>query len=197
VTRAEEGARHPAGEGRAEERPVAQNAGGLARIRLVVLDVDGVLTDGRIVYGPGGVDDEHVQFHVRDGLGLVWLKQAGFHLAWITGRGCSATRARAKELGIGDYVERVPDKRAALLEVQERRGVGREETLVMGDDLPDLPMRGACAFLVAPADACDEVRARADVVTRAAGGRGAVRELCELLLRASGRWQGIVDAALR
>jgi 3-deoxy-D-manno-octulosonate 8-phosphate phosphatase (KDO 8-P phosphatase) len=189
VAHAEEGV----GRAGAEQRVAA----GLARIRLVVLDVDGVLTDGRVVYGPGGVDDELMHFHVRDGLGLVWLKQAGFHLAWITGRGCSATRARAKELGIGDYVERVPDKRAALLEVQERRGVGRDETLVMGDDLPDLPMRGACGLFAAPADACEEVRSRADLVMHARGGRGAVRELSELLLRARGRWQGIVDAALR
>lgn len=175
----------------------ARISGGLARIRLVVLDVDGVLTDGRIVYGSSAPHDELMHFHVRDGLGLVWLKQAGLHVAWITGRGCIATRGRAKELEIADYLERVKDKHAALLEVQGRRAVGREETLVMGDDLPDLPMRSLCALFAAPADACEEVRERADLVMRASGGRGAVRELCELLLRAQGRWQRIVDAAVR
>lgn len=169
----------------------------LAAVKLVALDVDGVLTDGRIVYGPGGVDDEQMTFHVRDGIGLRWLADAGIAIAWITGRGCAATRSRAKELGITRLIERAGPKGEVLSRVQRELGVSRDATLAMGDDLPDLSMRGACALFVAPADAVEEVRARADLVLRAGGGRGAVRELCEAVLRAQGRWDAIVDAAAR
>lgn len=175
----------------------AEISAGLAAVKLVALDVDGVLTDGRIVYGKGGVDDEQMTFHVRDGIGLRWLADAGIAVAWITGRGCAATRSRAAELGITRLVERAGPKGEELARVQRELGCERSATLAMGDDLPDLPMRGACALFVAPADAEAEVRARADLVTAAGGGRGAVRELCELLLRAQGRWSALVDAAAR
>lgn len=169
----------------------------LAAARLLVLDVDGVLTDGRIVYGPQGPEGELQQFDVRDGIAQKWLAREGVTLAWITGRGCAATAARARELGILELHQKAVHKGEVLRDIQERRRITPAETVVMGDDLPDLSMRSACALFAAPADAVDEVQARADVVTRARGGHGAVRELCEHILRAQGRWQAIVDAALR
>ncbi|MBI5363522.1 MAG: HAD hydrolase family protein [Planctomycetes bacterium] len=169
----------------------------LARIELVALDVDGVLTDGRIVYGYQGPHDELMHFHVQDGLALRWLKKEGLRVVWITGRGCAATRARAKELEADELVERSAHKGTDLRALQQRFGVARENTLAMGDDLPDLALRGDCALFAAPANACDDVKERADHVTRAIGGHGAVREVCEALLRARGRWSAIVDAALR
>ena len=169
----------------------------LARVELVALDVDGVLTDGRIVYGYQGPHDELMHFHVHDGLALRWLKKERVRVVWITGRGCAATRARAKELEADELVERSPHKGRDLRVLQERLGVARAGTLAMGDDLPDLALRGDCALFVAPANACDAVKERADHVTRAIGGHGAVREVCEALLRARGRWDALVDASLR
>jgi len=169
----------------------------LARVELVVLDVDGVLTDGRIVYGVNGPHDELMHFHVHDGLAQRWLEKEGIRQVWITGRGCAATRARAKELHADELVERSPHKGESLRAIQARLGIPRERTLAMGDDLPDLALRGDCALFVAPANACEAVKERADHVTRASGGRGAVRELVEDLLRARDRWNALVDAALR
>ncbi len=164
----------------------------LARARLLALDVDGVLTDGRVVYGDGV---ELQAFHVHDGKGLRLLQDEGVRVAWITGRGCAATERRARELGVATLVARSGPKDAALAEVQESLGVAAEDTLAMGDDLPDLAMRARASFFACPADARPEVRAVANFVTQASGGRGAVRELAEHVLRARGRWEAIVRAA--
>ena len=163
----------------------------LAQVRLVVLDVDGVLTDGRVVYGD---TFELQQFDARDGQGLVWLAREGVEVAWITGRGCLATERRADELG-ARLMARSGPKRAALRALQEELAIGPEVTLAMGDDLPDLGLASGAAVFAAPADARTEVRERAQLVTRANGGAGAVRELCEMVLGAKGRWRAIVDAA--
>lgn len=169
----------------------------LAQIRLLVLDVDGVLTDGRIAYGEAGPSDERPSFHVHDGIALRWLQEAGVEVAWISGRGSPAALHRARELGVREVHFRASSKRATLTEVQERLGIGTDATAGMGDDLPDLGLRARCGFFAAPADARREVRERADLVTESAGGRGAVRELAERILRAKGRWEAIVDAAQR
>jgi 3-deoxy-D-manno-octulosonate 8-phosphate phosphatase (KDO 8-P phosphatase) len=167
----------------------SDHAEALARVRLVALDVDGVLTDGRIVY----VGDAEAQaFDVHDGQGLAWLRRAGVEVAWITGRGSAATRARAQGLGVVELHVRVPDKHAVLVDVQRRLGITRAETLAMGDDVPDLGLARAASLFVAPANARSEVRERADVVCAAAGGRGAVREACEALLRARGAWDELL-----
>ena len=163
----------------------------LARARLVALDVDGTLTDGRVVYAGG---EEQQAFCVRDGQALVWLVAAGVHVVWITGRGCDATARRARELGV-ELHARAPSKRGALGAVQERLGLGPADTVAMGDDLPDLGLAALAGVFAAPADARAEVRARAQLVTRAPGGNGAVRELAEHLLRAQGRWEAIVADA--
>lgn len=180
-----------------EDQSVALDAGtraALARARLLALDVDGTLTDGRVVY----VGEEEAQaFDVRDGQGLAWLVRAGLALVWITGRGSRPTERRARELGVARYVPRCRDKEGALAEAQHDLGIGPAETVAMGDDLPDLALARRAALLVAPADAAAEVRARAGLVTRAPGGRGAVRELCEHLLRARGEWDAVLGAAAR
>ncbi len=165
----------------------------LGRVRLLALDVDGTLTAGAIVLGPEG---EIVVFDVHDGQGLVWLRRAGVRIAWITGRGSAALSRRAAALSIDVLREHVDEKARALADVQRELGIAVEETASMGDDLPDLGLAARSAVFFAPANAREEVRARADLCTAAAGGRGAVREVCERLLRARGSWQQIVDAAL-
>ncbi len=164
----------------------------LAEARLVVLDVDGTLTDGRVAYL--GVE-ELCSFHVHDGQGLVWLREAGVELAWITGRGSRAVERRARELGVRELHLRVGDKGRVLGELQERLDIPARHTVAMGDDLPDLALAVRAALFVAPANAHAEVRARAGLVTAAAGGAGAVRELCERLLAARGLWQAHLDRA--
>ena len=127
----------------------------LARVRLLALDVDGVLTDGRIAPGPAGPGDERPAFDVQDGIALRWIQEGGIVVAWISGRGSPAVSFRARELGVAELHLRSVSKRETLREIQER----------------------------------------ADLVTESRGGRGAVRDLCERILRAQGRWQSIVDAA--
>jgi 3-deoxy-D-manno-octulosonate 8-phosphate phosphatase (KDO 8-P phosphatase) len=158
----------------------------------VVLDVDGVLTDGRVVYA-GGEEVQH--FHVHDGAGIVWLRRAGIQVAWITGRGSKATETRAKELGVVELHMRALPKGKALAALQERLGILPEHTLSMGDDLADFGLFERSAVSVAPANARAEVRARADLVTLAAGGQGAVREMAERVLRARGAWDELVATA--
>lgn len=172
----------------------ADLAARLARVRLFALDVDGTLTDGGVVYVGG---EELQRFCVRDGQGLAWLRRAGVALAWISGRGCEATRRRAEELGVEHVALRCKDKRAALRAIQGELGCGPEETLAMGDDLPDLALAAGAATFAAPADARPEVRRAAHLVTTDPAGHGAVREVCERVLRARGAWQAIEGAATR
>lgn len=155
----------------------------LARVRLLVLDVDGTLTDGRIQYA----GEREIQvFDVKDGQGLAWLAKAGIRVAWITGRGCEATRKRARDLGVEELHLLVGDKRERLAEIQTRLGLEPEATLAMGDDVPDLAMAPLASLFACPSDAVAVVREAADLVTRAPGGRGAVREVCDAILAARG-----------
>ena len=171
----------------------------LSRARLLALDVDGVMTDGQVVYaaGPTGGVLELQSFDVQDGIALRWLSKSGFKIVWITGRGCAVTAHRAAELKIDALEMQVESKRETLARLQERFGVGVDETIAMGDDLPDLGMRARAGFFVSPANARPEVRDRSDLVLSRAGGAGAVRELAEILLRARGRWQEWIDAGSR
>jgi len=157
----------------------------LAQVRLAVFDVDGTLTDGRVTYLGG---DEQQTFSVRDGYALSLLAQAGIAQVWITGRGCGPTSRRAEELGVTRLLTGVEDKARALAEVQSQLGVSPEETLAMGDDLPDLALRAGAEVFAAPADAAEEVLACADLVSGARGGEGAAREVCRRLLMAHGAW---------
>jgi 3-deoxy-D-manno-octulosonate 8-phosphate phosphatase (KDO 8-P phosphatase) len=169
----------------------------LSRIRLLALDVDGVLTDGRIVRGPAGLADEYPAFDVQDGIAMTWMREAGVAVAWISGRESPAVLSRARELEIREVHLSVASKREVLRAVQEKLGVEVDATAAMGDDLPDLGLRARAAFFAAPANARPEIRERADLVTASSGGRGAVREFCEAILRAKGRWQSILDGAER
>jgi 3-deoxy-D-manno-octulosonate 8-phosphate phosphatase (KDO 8-P phosphatase) len=157
------------------------------RINMLVMDVDGVLTDGSIVYSDHG--EEFKAFHVRDGSGLkIWLaleKKAGV----LTGRKSPIVERRATELGLTAVLQGVDDKLAAFRKVLEEHHLQMDEAAYMGDDLPDLPVLRRCGLAVAVADACPEARDQAHYVTEAPGGRGAVREIIELVLRAQGRWQ--------
>ena len=160
-------------------------------ITALVLDVDGVLTDGGIVYGDDGV--ELKQFHVRDGSGLVIWRRAGKRAAVISGRRSRVVEVRAAELGVAPVLQGVADKLAAYRQLLAETGLRPEEVCFVGDDLPDLPVLRSCGLAAAVADACAEVRADAHYVTRAPGGRGAVREVIELVLRCQGQWQGVVE----
>ena len=157
----------------------------LAKVRLAVFDVDGTLTEGAVSYVG---EEEQQSFSARDGFALAQLKEAGIAQVWITGRGSLPTRRRAEELGVTKLLLGVKDKTAALAEVQAELGVSIEETLAMGDDLPDLQMRPLAGLFAAPRDAAREVLARADIIADAPGGRGAAREVCEQLLFAQGAW---------
>jgi 3-deoxy-D-manno-octulosonate 8-phosphate phosphatase (KDO 8-P phosphatase) len=161
-----------------------------AAIELLVLDVDGVLTDGGIIYSDAGTEIK--QFHVRDGSGLKIWHWLGKQAAVITGRTSKLVEVRAAELDIGTVIQGAPDKLPALCRVLEQTGRKPEQACYVGDDLPDLPAMLACGLAVAVADAVTEARAAAHYVTNAGGGRGAVREVIELILHAQGLWQRAV-----
>jgi 3-deoxy-D-manno-octulosonate 8-phosphate phosphatase (KDO 8-P phosphatase) len=162
-----------------------------AALNLLVLDVDGVLTDGSLVYGEDGV--ERKAFHVRDGTGLKVWQSAGKRVALLTGRTSRAVAMRAAELGITAVVQGAADKLSAYRRLLAGGGSRPDQVCYLGDDLPDLPVFRHCGLAVAVADACPEVAAAAHYVTRAAGGRGAVREVLELILRCQGHWQRAVE----
>lgn len=153
-----------------------------AAVELAVFDVDGVLTDGRLWLGPDGM--ELKTMHVRDGLGLKRLQAAGITPAVISGRPSRAVEDRLLELGLQYITLDCDDKLAAFQGLLEERGIDAARAAVMGDDLPDLPLMEQAGVALAVADAVPEVRAAADWVSRAAGGHGAVREACDLLVAA-------------
>jgi 3-deoxy-D-manno-octulosonate 8-phosphate phosphatase (KDO 8-P phosphatase) len=151
-----------------------------ARIRLLVLDVDGVMTDGRLHYGPDGA--EYKSFNVRDGLGMKQALRAGIEVAIISGRGGEAVERRLQELGIRHVLLRQNDKRVALDGLLSELGIGLNEVACVGDDTPDLAIMQPCALGITVADGHPEVLAAADWTTSLGGGRGAVREVCDLLV---------------
>lgn len=161
-----------------------------AAVELLLLDVDGVLTDGSVVYADDGT--ELKRFHVRDGSGLKLWRAAGKRAAIVSGRRSVAVERRAAELGIAPVLQGRDDKLAALAEVLSATGLRPEQVCAVGDDLPDLPVLRRCGLAVAVADACPEVRATAAHVTTTAGGRGAVREVIEWLLKSGGRWDELI-----
>jgi 3-deoxy-D-manno-octulosonate 8-phosphate phosphatase (KDO 8-P phosphatase) len=158
----------------------------LRRVRLLVLDVDGVLTDGRLLYGPA--EGEWKAFHVHDGLALARAAAAGYPVAVVSARDSAAVRRRMAELGLREVHQGVADKLGVFEKLCARHAVRAAEAACMGDDLPDLPLLRRAGLAVAPADAVAEVRRAAGWVTRAPGGGGAVREVVEALLRARGAW---------
>ena len=162
-----------------------------AKIRLLALDVDGVLTDGSIYYSNKG--DELKAFNIKDGLGIKLLRQSGVKVAIITGRQSDIVARRAQELGIKDVVQGREDKYQALLELCNQHGIGIEECAYMGDDLPDLGAITKAGLGLAVADAVSAVREAADWVSAYSGGCVAVREACELLLSARSDWPKLLS----
>jgi 3-deoxy-D-manno-octulosonate 8-phosphate phosphatase (KDO 8-P phosphatase) len=155
-----------------------------ADVTLVVLDVDGVLTDGRLWYGPDG--ESLKVFDVRDGHGIKNLIAAGIGVAVISGRRSGAVSARMRELGVSDVAQGVTDKARALAELLKRNAIDAKRVACLVDDTPDLGLMAAVGLPAAVADAHPEVLAAAGHVTRAAGGRGAVREFCDWLIASRG-----------
>ena len=166
----------------------------LAAIELLVLDVDGVLTDGRVIlHGDGG---ESKSFHILDGHGMRMWQRAGLKLAWLSGRSSPATTRRAQELQIAHVLQDCHFKLPALKQLLEELGVSAAQAAYVGDDLMDLPVIRYVGFGVAVADAVDEVKEQADYVTVRPGGHGAVREVIEYILKNSDRWQGLMERYL-
>jgi 3-deoxy-D-manno-octulosonate 8-phosphate phosphatase (KDO 8-P phosphatase) len=156
-----------------------------SRVRLLVLDVDGVLTDGRLYYGARG--ETLKVFHVRDGLGVKLLGAAGVTVAVISGRRSGMTGRRCRELGIRHLFQGVEDKLAAFHRLRERLGLASGACACVGDDLPDIPLMREVGLAFAVADAHPRARSAAQIVTSLPGGQGAVREVCDYLLDARGR----------
>ena len=158
----------------------------LRQLKLLVFDVDGVLTDGGLSYGPDG--QIWRRFDARDGLGMKLLQEAGLTLAWISGGRGESIAKRAEDLGIAHCFAEVKDKSAVLNALQQKLGHSAAETAFVGDDLNDLVVRPHVGLLITPADAAQSVRRQADLVLRSSGGQGAVRELAERILRLRGDW---------
>lgn len=163
------------------------------RVRLACFDVDGTLTDGRLTFDTAG--HESKSFHVHDGQGLVLLRRAGIEVALITARTGSVAERRAQELGVQAFTG-VGDKLACIRGACDRLGIGLDEVAMMGDDLPDLRAMLNVGLSACPADAHPWVATRAHWQSRHPGGRGAARELCDLVLDAQGRVEGLLAALL-
>ena len=164
----------------------------LKRVKLFLCDVDGVLTDGSVFIGG---EREIKRFHIRDGLGLVLLRRAGFKAGWISARPSSATTLRAEELKI-DFLAQVSDgsgKAAAIENILAQENLAWDDVCFVGDDIVDLGPLSRAGLAVAVADGVAEARAAAHLVTKAAGGHGAVREVVEMILRAQGKWRQFTE----
>lgn len=161
-----------------------------ARIRLVLFDVDGVLTDGTILLHPDG--SESKRFHIRDGTGIVLAQKAGLLTGLLSARSSAAAATRAAQLSIPIVVQGVQAKLTGYEQILRQQAVSDEEVAFMGDDLLDLPVLARTGLSAAPADAIPEVKSAVDWVSGAQGGCGAVRELVELIIKAQGRWDEVL-----
>ncbi len=159
------------------------------RVKLLVVDVDGVLTDGRLFYHDDGTESK--TFDVRDGHGIKMLRQAGIETAIISGRRCPCVDKRAADLGIKEVFQGVRDKVPSLQKLLSAKGLQPEQMAFVGDDVVDLPVMNRVGFAVAVADASEHLFDMAHYVTLAPGGRGAVREVAELILGVQGLWSKV------
>ncbi len=162
----------------------------LKHIELLLLDVDGVMTDGRIIWDANGTETKF--FNVKDGHGIKLLQRAGIQVGIITGRVSPVVDLRAKELGIDILYQGSLKKLDSYCDIKQRTGLSDFQIAYMGDDVIDVPVMRRVGFSAAPADALPEVLKVAEYVARANGGWGAVRELCDLLLKGRGVWQQLV-----
>lgn len=163
-------------------------------VRLLVLDVDGVMTDGGIIYNADGVETK--VFNVRDGHGIKLLKRGGVECAVITSRQSRALEYRTRELGIEIVHQGALDKITAYEDILKKTGLKPEETAFVGDDLVDLPVLRMAGFSAAVNDAVEEVKDEVDYVTVCPGGRGAVREVVEIILKIKGKWREVIGRYL-
>ncbi|MBN1850215.1 MAG: HAD-IIIA family hydrolase [Deltaproteobacteria bacterium] len=161
------------------------------QIKLLILDIDGVMTDGHIVINEQG--EEIKTFHVRDGQGLKWLIKGGIEVAIISGRSSKAVERRATDLGIQTIYQGIYDKGSLCADLIREKRLKRQEVACMGDDLPDIPMFQHVGLSIAVSDAAQEVRDTAHFITKSKGGNGAVREICEMILKAKGLWDELIS----
>jgi 3-deoxy-D-manno-octulosonate 8-phosphate phosphatase (KDO 8-P phosphatase) len=161
-----------------------------SRIRLLLFDVDGVLTDGVVIMHTDG--SESKGFHIRDGAAIVWAQRAGVTVGLLSSRASGATTQRAAQLGIRLVMQGVADKASAFDRIVKDAGIAEEAVAYMGDDLVDLPVLRRAGLPACPADAAAEVQERVHWISHRGGGQGAVREFIELVLRAQARWDEVV-----
>lgn len=163
-------------------------------IELIVADVDGVLTDGRVVVDNQGIETK--QFHIRDGMGVRLWQKAGYRFGVITARSSHVVKVRAADLNIQIVRQGTNNKLATMREIAAELGLAVEQVCYIGDDLPDLPVVRAVGLGIAVADACEELRRAAHHVVQASGGAGAVREVVELILKTQRRWDDVIQPYL-
>jgi 3-deoxy-D-manno-octulosonate 8-phosphate phosphatase (KDO 8-P phosphatase) len=166
----------------------------LKKVRLLAMDVDGVLTDGRIVLV--GTDAESKEFHILDGLGIQLALNGGLIVAWISGRNSALVERRARELGVTHLYQTTANKSAALAELIASYNVNQAQIAFIGDDLNDIPAFSLAGVKFAPSNAVAEIKALADFVTEKRGGEGAVREVCDVILKAQDSWNDAVTRYL-
>ena len=164
----------------------------LDKIKYLVIDVDGTMTDAGIYYDEHG--NELKKFCTKDAAGYFAAHQAGIRLMVLTGRECQATTRRMQEMKFDYVVQNIKDKASYLADFREKNGILQEEIGYIGDDLNDLPPMKLCGFVGCPADACEEVKAYADYVAQVKGGSGAVRDVICALLKERGQWEDAVSA---
>jgi 3-deoxy-D-manno-octulosonate 8-phosphate phosphatase (KDO 8-P phosphatase) len=161
----------------------------LEKIKLLILDVDGVMTDGRIIMDNQGREIKN--FNVRDGHGIKLLQRYGIKVAILTGRQSKVVEYRAKDLEIEDVYQKVFNKKEIFQKILKKHKLSADEAAFMGDDIIDIPVLKSVGFSAAVADAVDVVKKSVDYITGHKGGQGAVREICEMILRAQGKWPEI------
>jgi YrbI family 3-deoxy-D-manno-octulosonate 8-phosphate phosphatase len=159
-------------------------------IELLLSDVDGVLTDGGVIFDNRGIEIK--RFHIRDGLGIKLWQRAGHDFGLVTGRASHIVQLRAVELGVELVRQGIDDKLAAVKQIVAERNLKPEQVCFIGDDLPDLPVLRYAGLAVAVGDGCEELQRAAHYVTKADGGHGALREVIEFLLKAQGRWDDVL-----
>lgn len=162
----------------------------LSKIRLLLLDVDGVLTDGGITLNDAG--EQTKTFHVRDGHGMKLLQRSGVRIGIITGRSSQVVEHRMRELGVDLVFQGVRDKLEPFERICSDLQLENDQVAYLGDDVVDLPILRRVGFAATVADACEEIKPYVHYVTRCAGGRGAVREICDLIIRAQGKWDEVM-----
>lgn len=174
--------------------PKAQLIKRAKKIKLLAMDVDGVLTNGDVLVLESG--EEVKVFNAKDRLALAMVRERGYPLltAWITGRSSNAVDASAKDLGISFLVQKCAQKKTALEKILKENRLDFDEAAYIGDDVIDLPVMRACGLSACPQDAVSDVRKIADYISPLAGGRGAVRDVLEIILRAQGKWDALISS---